>query len=109
MRRSDFDMTGKIRTTDPIEVHAEVVRLFRGLYPHGNSHPVTLAFEDMSNKNITYAAAAGNAPKRGRLRRTPANTLLRDLRACPENQAVRRPAPPQRPIGRSPPAWMARS
>ena len=48
MRRSDLDITGKIRTTDPIEVHREVVRLFRGLYPDGDSRPITRAFEEIS-------------------------------------------------------------
>jgi len=48
MRRSDFDITDKIRTTDPIEVQDEVLRLFLGLYPHGNARPMKRAFEDMS-------------------------------------------------------------
>jgi hypothetical protein len=48
MRRNDFDITDKIRTTDPIEVCDEVVRLYRGLYSDGNSRPIKRAFEDMS-------------------------------------------------------------
>jgi hypothetical protein len=48
MRRSDFDITDKIRTTDPIEVCDEVVRLFRGLYRSGDARPMVRAFGDMS-------------------------------------------------------------
>jgi len=48
MRRSDFDVTDKIRTTDPIEVRDEVVRLFLELYPDGTSRPIERAFADMS-------------------------------------------------------------
>lgn len=48
MRRSDFDITDKVRTTDPIEVCDEAMRLFRGLYPGGNSRPMKRAFEEMS-------------------------------------------------------------
>jgi len=48
MRRSDFDITDKIRTTDPIEVCDEVVRLFRGLYRAGDTRPMVRAFGDMS-------------------------------------------------------------
>jgi hypothetical protein len=48
MRRSDFDITDTIRTTDPIEVCDEVLRLFLGLYPGGNLRPMKRAFEDMS-------------------------------------------------------------
>jgi len=48
MRRSDFDITDKIRTTDPIEVSDHVVSLFNNLYPGGNSRPMQRAFEDLS-------------------------------------------------------------
>ena len=48
MRRSDFDVTDKIRTTDPIEVGDEVMRLYRGLYSGGTSRPVERAFKNMS-------------------------------------------------------------
>lgn len=48
MRRSDFDITDKIRTTDAIEVCDEVVRLFRGLYRSGDARPMVRAFGDMS-------------------------------------------------------------
>ena len=48
MRRSDFDITDKIRTTDPIEVGDEVMRLFLGLYPDGKFRPMGRAFQDLS-------------------------------------------------------------
>ena len=48
MRRSDFDITDKIRTTDPIEVGDEVARLFLVLYPGGKSRPMARAFKDLS-------------------------------------------------------------
>jgi len=48
MRRSDFDITDKIRTTDPIEVGDEVMRLFLGLYPDGKFRPIGRAFKDLS-------------------------------------------------------------
>ena len=47
MRRGDFDITGKIRTTDPDEVGNEVMRLFTGLYPGRSSPQVEGAFKDM--------------------------------------------------------------
>lgn len=47
MRRSDFDVTDKIRTTDPIEVGDEVMRLYRGIYSGGASRPIERAFRDM--------------------------------------------------------------
>ena len=48
MRRSDFDITDKVRTTDPIQVCDYVVNLFLSSYPDGNSRPMRRAFEDMS-------------------------------------------------------------
>jgi hypothetical protein len=48
MRRSDFDITDKIRTTDPIAVGDEVMRLYHGLYPDGKSRPLKRAFSDLS-------------------------------------------------------------
>ena len=46
MRRSDHDVSGSIRTTDPAAVCAEVTRLFLGLYPQASSRPVEQAFAD---------------------------------------------------------------
>ncbi|MGE4111550.1 MAG: hypothetical protein AB7E73_12700 [Burkholderiales bacterium] len=48
MRRSDFDVTDKVRTTDPIEVCDQAVSLFHGLFPGGNPRPMLRAFEDLS-------------------------------------------------------------
>ena len=48
MRRSDFDITDRIRTTDPIDVGDEVLRLYIGLYPGGNVRPIERAFKDLS-------------------------------------------------------------
>jgi hypothetical protein len=48
VRRSDFDITDKIRTTDPITVGDEVMRLYLGLYPRGKTRPMERAFSDLS-------------------------------------------------------------
>jgi hypothetical protein len=48
MRRSDFDITDRLRTTDPIEVGDEVMRLYRGLYQGGQARPIERAFRDLS-------------------------------------------------------------
>ena len=48
MRRSDFDITDKIRTTDPIEVGDQALGLFNKLFPGENAQPMQRAFEDMS-------------------------------------------------------------
>ncbi len=46
-RRSDFDVTDTIRTTDPVAVGSEVRRLFLGLYPGRNARQIERAFHDM--------------------------------------------------------------
>ena len=46
MRRSDHDVTDSIRTTDPVAVGAEVVRLFKGLYGNAPAQPLARAFAD---------------------------------------------------------------
>ena len=48
VRRSDFDVTDKIRTTDPIEVGDEVMRLYHNLYGRGKPRPMVRAFKDVS-------------------------------------------------------------
>lgn len=48
MRRSDFDITDKIRTTDAIVVCDEVVRLYRKLFPQADARILTRAFADLS-------------------------------------------------------------
>ena len=47
MRRSDFDVTDTIRTTDPVAVGNEVMRLYRGVYPERESPQIERAFQDM--------------------------------------------------------------
>src|SRR5258706_6653595 len=46
MRRSDYDVTDSIRTTDPAGVGAEVVRIFNGLYGDAPTQPLERAFAD---------------------------------------------------------------
>ncbi|HEX2566387.1 MAG TPA: hypothetical protein VHL85_05980 [Burkholderiales bacterium] len=46
MRRSDHDVTNSICTTDPAAVGAEVVRLFKGLYPDADAAKLERAFGD---------------------------------------------------------------
>jgi hypothetical protein len=46
-RRSDFDVTDTICTTDPGEVANEVMRLFLELYPDSSSPQIERAFDDM--------------------------------------------------------------
>ena len=47
MRRSDFDVTDRIRTTDTVAVGDEVMRLYRELYPGRTSRPIERAFRDL--------------------------------------------------------------
>lgn len=46
MRRNDFDVSNRIRTTDPEAVRAEVARLYRELYPRASAAPLERAFGD---------------------------------------------------------------
>ena len=46
-RRSDFDVTNRINTTDPVCVKLEVVRIYRALYPLEEPPPLVRAFDDM--------------------------------------------------------------
>ena len=45
-RRSEYDVSNQINTTDPAAVHSEVSRVFLGLYPDGSSEVVSRAFAD---------------------------------------------------------------
>lgn len=47
MQRNDHDVTGRIRTTDAHAVGAEVLRLYRGLYPGAADKSIRPAFEHM--------------------------------------------------------------
>jgi hypothetical protein len=46
-RRSDFDVTNRINTTDPVCVKLEVARIFRSLYNRTQSPILNHAFDDM--------------------------------------------------------------
>ena len=46
-RRSDFDVTNRINTTDPVCVKLEVMRLYRVLYARGDAPAMSRAFDDM--------------------------------------------------------------
>jgi hypothetical protein len=45
MRRSDYDVTNSIRTTDPAAVQAEVLSIFRSLFPSLQATQLQRAFE----------------------------------------------------------------
>lgn len=45
MRRNDHDVTDRVRTTDGAAVGAEVLRLYRGLYPRASGRAIRRAFE----------------------------------------------------------------
>ena len=45
-RRSDFDVTNRINTTDPVCVKLEVSRIFRALYPAKDARALDRAFDD---------------------------------------------------------------
>jgi hypothetical protein len=47
-RRSDFDVTNRINTTDPVCVKLEVVRIFRTLYSRSQSPSLESTFNDVS-------------------------------------------------------------
>jgi hypothetical protein len=49
MRRNDHDVSGRICTTDPAAVCAEVARLFLGLYAQASSRPIERAFADATS------------------------------------------------------------
>ena len=46
-RRSEFDVTNRINTTDPVCVKLEVARIFRTLYSRNQAPILTRAFDDM--------------------------------------------------------------
>jgi hypothetical protein len=46
-RRSDFDVTNRINTTDPVCVQLEVVRIYRNLYGRAKAPTLDRAFDDM--------------------------------------------------------------
>src|SRR5258706_8825615 len=46
-RRSDFDVTNRINTTDPVCVKLEVIRIFRSLYARNQAPTLNSAFDDV--------------------------------------------------------------
>ena len=48
MHRNDYDVTNSIRTTDPAAVGAEVIRLYRALFPHATPQPFERAFTEVA-------------------------------------------------------------
>jgi hypothetical protein len=46
-RRSDFDVTNRINTTDPVCVKLEVIRLYRALYSRNQAPILSQAFDDV--------------------------------------------------------------
>jgi hypothetical protein len=46
-RRSDFDVTNRINTTDPVCVKLEVIRIFRALYARNQAPILNRAFDDV--------------------------------------------------------------
>ena len=53
--RSEFDVTDRIRTTDPVEVGNEVTRLFLDLYPEDRSAPqIERAFHEFNSRSIQH-------------------------------------------------------
>jgi len=48
MRRSDYDVSDSIKTTDPAVVGDEVARLFKGLYQSASAQPIAQAFKDLA-------------------------------------------------------------
>jgi hypothetical protein len=46
-RRSDFDVTNRINTTDPVCVKLEVIRIFRTLYSRNQAPILNSAFDDV--------------------------------------------------------------
>jgi hypothetical protein len=48
MHLNDHDITGSVRTTDPVAVGGEVCRIYRELYPRTSAAPLERAFIDAS-------------------------------------------------------------
>src|SRR5690349_10678177 len=46
-RRSDFDVTNRINTTDPVCVKLEVARIYKNLYDREKAATLDRAFDDM--------------------------------------------------------------
>lgn len=49
IRRNDYDVTDRIRTTDPVEVRDEVIRVFSSLYSPPADGDIAMAFDDATS------------------------------------------------------------
>ena len=47
-RRSDYDVTNRVNTTDPASVNGEVNRIFLDLYPKASNHVINRCFRDLT-------------------------------------------------------------
>jgi len=47
-RRSDYDVTNRVNTTDPAAVNGEVNRIFLELYPKASTHVINRCFRDLT-------------------------------------------------------------
>src|SRR5579859_5005 len=47
-RGNEYDVSGRINTTDPVVVNAEVDQIFRELYPTASSSAIDQAFQDLA-------------------------------------------------------------
>ena len=47
-RRSDYDVTNQVNTTDPASVNGEVNRIFLELYPKASTHVLNRCFRDLT-------------------------------------------------------------
>jgi hypothetical protein len=47
LQRNDFDVTNRVKTTDPVVVEREIARLYRLLYPGATHAAMTQAFADV--------------------------------------------------------------
>lgn len=48
IHRNDYDVTNSVQTTDAAAVGAEVIRLYRGLFPHASERPFERAFTHLA-------------------------------------------------------------
>ena len=48
LRRSDYDVTNQVNTTDPASVNGEVNRIFLELYPKASTHVLNRCFRDLT-------------------------------------------------------------
>jgi hypothetical protein len=46
IRRSEYDVTNTVNTTDPVAVRTEISRIYQQLYPNGSTSALTRAFAD---------------------------------------------------------------